>query len=206
MAYRYTALGDSLTVGTGALPGSGFVPLYRSMAQRALQERIILHNYGVNGLTSGELLSQLNSSTLLESGVSQASFITVSIGGNDLLRMARSGMQRDAGGDLELTKRNVRRIVNTLLQIKRGSREPFFIRILGLYNPLPRYPQAQHWVGQYNRFLSTMNAGVIRAVQIQDSFAGQERRLLSLDGIHPNGRGYRVIAAQLNQAGYYPLR
>jgi lysophospholipase L1-like esterase len=52
MSYQYTAIGDSLTTGFGALPGNGFVPAYRRMAEERLRSHVVSTNLGVNGMTT----------------------------------------------------------------------------------------------------------------------------------------------------------
>lgn len=59
MSYEYTAIGDSLTTGFGALPGNGFVPVYRRMAEGRLRSNVASTNLGVNGLTTSELEQRL---------------------------------------------------------------------------------------------------------------------------------------------------
>ena len=46
LVYHYTAVGDSLTFGFGAMPGSGFVPLYRRMAEEKLRQFVPHENLG----------------------------------------------------------------------------------------------------------------------------------------------------------------
>jgi lysophospholipase L1-like esterase len=40
---------------------------------------------------------------------------------------------------------------------------------------------------------------------VYHAFLGREKELLFLDGIHPNPKGYKVIAEQMHQLGYVPL-
>uniref|UniRef100_A0AAE9IEM7 GDSL-type esterase/lipase family protein n=1 Tax=Paenibacillus polymyxa TaxID=1406 RepID=A0AAE9IEM7_PAEPO len=158
MAYHYTAIGDSLTTGAGTLLSGGFVPIYRRMAERHLRTPVSYENLGINGLTSQELLSMVRNNPLFRSALSRAELITVTIGGNDL----RPYISALAGGSglsgssipqaLNHTKEHVRQIVHALYQIKSGQREPFIIRMVGLYNPFPGVRGREYMCASITRF------------------------------------------------------
>lgn len=90
LVYHYTAVGDSLTFGFGAMPGGGFVPLYRRMAEEKLRQFVAHENLGVNGLTSDELYDRVVQLPTYRFHLRQAQIITISIGGNDLIRAVKS--------------------------------------------------------------------------------------------------------------------
>ncbi|WP_310830951.1 GDSL-type esterase/lipase family protein [Paenibacillus pedocola] len=208
MSYQYTAIGDSLTTGFGALPGNGFVPVYRRMAEARLRTPIRLTNLGVNGLTTDGLEQRLKADYNFRLAVSDADLITISIGGNDLIKAAKAAGTRP--GDLSPLlqkalrncKRNISDIMGTLSQLKAGMPRPYIIRIVGLYNPYPQVDEATDWVRQFNRYTSGYSSRVCGFASIYSEFAGNERGLLFIDHIHPNGRGYRVIADKLDGLGY----
>ncbi|MEK5234247.1 GDSL-type esterase/lipase family protein [Paenibacillus sp. FSL L8-0470] len=208
MSIQYTAIGDSLTTGFGALPGNGFVPVYRRMAEARLRVPIELSNLGVNGLTTDGLEQRLKADYNYRLAISEAELITMSIGGNDLIKSAKAAAGRP--GDLAPVlqkalrecKRNLNDIMGTLSQLKAGMRRPYIIRIVGLYNPYPQLTEATDWVRQFNRYAAGYSSPVCRFASIYNEFAGNERGLLSIDHLHPNGRGYRVIAGKLDALGY----
>ncbi|MCE3198167.1 GDSL-type esterase/lipase family protein [Paenibacillus sonchi] len=208
MSYQYTAIGDSLTTGFGALPGNGFVPVYRRMAEGRLREPVGAMNLGINGLTTAALEQRLGSDPIFRQSIRNAEIITLSIGGNDLIKAAKAVSFRP--GDLSPAlaralrecKRNFGGIMGSLRQLKYGSRQPYIIRIVGLYNPYPQLTEATDWVRQFNAFAAGYSSGVCGFASIYHEFAGNERSLLSLDHVHPNGRGYRVIAGKLDSLGY----
>ncbi|MEK8210762.1 MULTISPECIES: GDSL-type esterase/lipase family protein [unclassified Paenibacillus] len=208
MSIQYTAIGDSLTTGFGALPGNGFVPVYRRMAEARLRVPIELSNLGVNGLTTDGLEQRLKADYNYRLAISEAELITMSIGGNDLIKSAKAAAGRP--GDLAPVlqkalrecKRNLNDIMGTLSQLKAGMRRPYIIRIVGLYNPYPQLTEATDWVRQFNRYAAGYSSPVCRFASIYNEFAGNERGLLSIDHLHPHGRGYRVIAGKLDALGY----
>ncbi|MFE4714684.1 MULTISPECIES: GDSL-type esterase/lipase family protein [Paenibacillus] len=208
MSFQYTALGDSLTTGFGALPGNGFVPVYRRTAESRLGSFVASSNLGVNGMTTAELEQRLRRSNVFRQSVREADIITISIGGNDLIRAAKSGSgpngisPRVLQKSLQECRQNFGGIMNSLGQLKAGTREPYIIRIVGLYNPYPQVEEATAWVRQFNQYASGYSSRVVGFASIYGEFAGNERGLLSIDHLHPNGRGYRVIASKLDGLGY----
>ncbi|MFM9277378.1 GDSL-type esterase/lipase family protein [Paenibacillus jiagnxiensis] len=203
--YRYTAIGDSLTAGTGALPGNGFAPLYWRSIERYSGSRVLYQNLGVNGMTCPELLRNVTSSPVYRTALAQADIITVSIGGNDLIRLARSSGGKNIRSELARLHGCLRQTLAVLYSIKSGSRSPFLIRFVGLYNPFPELPEAVWGIRSFNASLSSMSGPYCRVAHIYHEFEGRERQLLSVDRVHPNGRGYRVIAARLDRIGFAPL-
>lgn len=207
MVYRYVAIGDSLTVGTGALLGTGFVPIYRRMAEMNLRTFVSMDNLGVNGLTSGELQQMINGHPRVRQALREADMITVSIGGNDLIRTFKaSGGIPNAGKMTQVlgeTRHHVSQVMRQIRQIKGDQK--YFVRSIGLYNPYPQSTEAAYWVRQYNSYLNGAGSGNYACAQVYDKFERRERELLFWDRVHPNARGYRIIAEQLNRTGYVPF-
>lgn len=212
MGYQYTAIGDSLTTGFGALPGNGFVPVYRRLAEGRLRVPVGAVNLGINGLTTEGLEQRLRSDSVFRHSVRNADIITVSIGGNDLIKAAKSTALRPADLSpvlqraLRVCKRNFGDIMGLLWHLKARSSNPYIIRIVGLYNPYPQLTEASYWVQQFNRYAAGYSSSICGFASIYYEFAGNERSLLSLDHLHPNGKGYRVIAGKLDALGYGRLR
>lgn len=209
LVYHYTAVGDSLTFGFGAMPGSGFVPLYRRMAEEKLRQFVAHENLGVNGLTSDELYDRVIQLPTYRYHLQQAQIITISIGGNDLIRAVKSTGGRPNRELLDAAlyrcQNHVAKTVRYIRKIKTPVGKPYFIRAIGLYNPYPAWTEATEYVIRFNRHLMGLSDGYFRVADIYTQFSGREKELMSVDGLHPNGRGYRVIAEQLNRLGYKPL-
>lgn len=80
MVYNYTAIGDSLTTGFGAMPGNGFVPVYRRMSEISLRTFVAYTNLGINGLTTAELEKLVSYNPQFRQSLREADLITISIG------------------------------------------------------------------------------------------------------------------------------
>lgn len=207
MVYQYTAIGDSLTTGFGAMPGNGFVPVYRRMAEVRLRRFVAYNNLGVNGMTSSELLQRVQHNPVFRQNLQEADIVTVSIGGNDLIQAARhagpGGQDNKAlGKALQECKRNTGDLISAIYRLKSSGGRHWIMRTVGLYNPYPNLPEATEWVKAFNRFCSQRGGANYAFADTYRLFAGNERELLSLDRLHPNGRGYRIIADQLDAFGY----
>lgn len=207
MVYHYTAIGDSLTVGYGAMPGNGFVPVYRRLAEYHFQTFVAYDNLGINGLTTQGQYDLISRKLTFRKSLQQADIITLSIGGNDLIRAAKlpEVTSQHFNKALSQCKVNFGHIIKALYHIKKNSNQPYIIRVIGLYNPLPQIEEASYYIQQFNHYIERYQRRTLAVANIYPLFLGRERELLSLDHVHPNGRGYRIIADQLNRLEYKPL-
>ena len=210
MGYHYTAVGDSLTYGIGAFPGSGFVSLYRRMSEACLQQGVYCDNLGVNGLTSAGLHERIMRDHVMRESLRAADIITLSAGGNDLIRTARSAGGHPGRYELDQAmhrcQHNIHQCISEIHRLKAGGGRPYMIRAVGLYNPYPYWEEAGIYVERFNGFLGSLDGwGSFRTAFVSSRFHGREQEMLSFDGLHPNYRGHRVIAEQLCRLGYKPL-
>ncbi|AJS59284.1 GDSL-type esterase/lipase family protein [Paenibacillus sp. IHBB 10380] len=207
MVYHYTAIGDSLTVGYGALPGNGFVPVYRRLAEYHFQTFVACDNLGINGLTTQGQYDLISRNLSFRQSLQRSDIITLSIGGNDLIRAAKllGATSQHFNKALSECQANFGRIIKGLYHIKRNTNQSYIIRVIGLYNPLPQVVEASYYVQQFNQYIERYQSRTLAVANIYPLFHGRERELLSLDHVHPNSRGYRIIADQLNRLEYRPL-
>lgn len=206
----YTALGDSLTVGTGAFFSHGFVQRYAYLTEKALSRPIQVDVIAKNGMSSSELVDVIIKNPNIRSSILKANILTITIGGNDLLQANRlfqeTGNFQVFQSALQQLKNNLTTILSEISLLKSYSSTPYFVRIIGLYNPYPRLPYSQYVVEHFNRVLSsfTTNNNIVKIVNISHLF-NNKQQLLSLDRLHPNKIGYQLIAEQLVSTGYYPF-
>ncbi|OCT14328.1 hypothetical protein A8709_26245 [Paenibacillus pectinilyticus] len=198
---HYLAFGDSLTVGYGAEEGHGFVSIYRQWLESMFHEPVSLQHAGTNGATTGELLETIESDPQIRKAIQEATLITITAGGNDLIQAAIPFFY---DGDNSILKKalhtyesNYKKLIHEIKKLRKGIHAPYLIAIIGLYNPLPQIPDAAYWVQRFNLFLRKLEQPHIQIVQVYDAFVGQAARFISEDAIHPNQLGYEKLADQL---------
>jgi lysophospholipase L1-like esterase len=204
----YVALGNSLTAGIGAGFSPGFVQRYHQFAKQMLNKRIYLQVIARPGATTEDILKMIQHPSI-KRAIRQASIITLSAGGNDLIQAARvyfrTNEQRVLEEALHRCRENMANILKEIGQIKSDFDAPFIIRLVDLYNPLPDLELADKWVRLFNQHLGSFTNGQIAITNVYSAFKGKEDQFLSSDRLHPNPEGYQIIAEELNRLGYSPL-
>jgi len=91
--FQMTALGDSIAYGSKVAKNFGYVDLfYNSLKEEAENDQSTLLNLGKPGKNSSELLADLKTDKATIDAVLKADIITISIGGNNLLRPVKTGI------------------------------------------------------------------------------------------------------------------
>lgn len=207
----YTAIGDSLTVGTRSMNAPGFVEQYTGLTENTFRQPVLTTKFAKKGATTGDILWHLNGLGVGRA-INDANIITITAGGNDLLnagkQFLRDRNQQHFVYAINSGIQNYAQILNTIYSIKQGSdqQNPYIIKMINLYNPLPNIPEGEQWIGAFNAQLQTFaKPPQCEVVNIHDLFAGRQQQLLSWDHVHPNPLGYEVIAKAIYSTGYGPL-
>ena len=168
-----TVLGDSITSGYG-LPASQALPVQLRTALGRMKLDAEVRNAGISGDTTAGGLARVDRSVRSDTDV-----CVVALGANDLLR----------GVDPRRTQANLNAIVNRLKArhidvVIAAGKVPFGLS------------------GQYVRSFDAVFANVARINHVPlapDLLAGIESNagLKQADGLHPNARGVKLIAARL---------
>lgn len=206
----YVALGDSLTVGVGSHFHPGFVPRYQRMIEEHLKRRVFVQMYARPGATTGDILTFMANPQVIYD-LNRATIITLSAGGNDLIQAAESYLKtkekKVLQEALQTAKKNVAAIMKEIKELKAKTGTPYMIRILDLYNPMPKVAIVDKWVRLFNSQLRKGCAqGNLAVTNLYRAFKGKEEALLSIDKIHPNQKGYQVISEELNKLGYASIQ
>ena len=127
------SLGDSLTRGTGDITGKGYVGRVQRRDETVYGDQVTAVNLGVNGQTSADLAKQTRQREVRQL-LKRATWITVTVGGNDLFRSSGGPEQVDRVAidkGRALYRRNLSRLLKEIREL--NSEAPVFI--YGLYNP-----------------------------------------------------------------------
>lgn len=205
----YVSLGDSLAVGVGSSDPDrqGYAPLLRDQFSRDTGREVRLIQLGVSGETSASFVggypdketSQLaRAEETLEKN--PGATVTLSIGGNDLLRTADANDTARRGA-ISRYGQNLDRALKTL---KSASRPAPRISVLALYNPAPG-SFTDEWSGQLNdetRAIAHKNEVAVAAGD--RAFEGHESEyshyVRNPPDIHPTDRGYEALARAFAEA------
>jgi lysophospholipase L1-like esterase len=204
--WDYVALGDSLAAGVGAR--RGYVPRYAEHLQSDTGVRLRVINLGVSGQTSSQLLHSIRNDPEMRKALGGAEIVTLNIGLNDLGQARSSYESGTCGGPQneaclrEVVKRveqNWDAIIEEISSLR--STENTIIRTVGLgYTPRTEGSPGPY-LGRVARDIASAAAdGGIPYVEVRLEDEG-----MSADGLHPNDKGYRLIANRLRSLGYEPL-
>jgi lysophospholipase L1-like esterase len=208
---RYTALGDSITVGVGSasLHYKGYVPRYKEFTEIALGVRLKTRNFAHSGDTTEQILKKVMKKEVFKR-VLRSDIITITAGGNDLIQAAKvffKTYEEDALFEaLAGCKANMTKLLCAIAEEKDRQNEPYIVRICNLYNPYSEVESAVKWVGLFNEHLKSFcRFPNVKIADLYSAFLGREKELLWWDSIHPNSRGYQAIAVALYELGYDEL-
>ncbi|MEL4012004.1 spore gernimation protein [Bacillus velezensis] len=210
MGLVYTALGDSLTTGRGSGPFSaGFVQRFGRMMAEDLQTRTDVSIFAKSGLETVEILG-LMSLPYIQRRIQAADMITITGCGNDLIDSVQAYQQTsDASVFTSVSSHcheNFEKMIAKIAALKGPHPSPYEIRVFNLYNPFPGISIAEKWISSYNAHLSTLaSAPHVKIADVHSAFKGKMNEYLSHDRVHPNSKGYEVMACVLRGLGYGSL-
>jgi len=201
----YVSLGDSLAVGVGASePERGsYAPLYRSRLETETGRRTRLVQLGVSGETSESFLRGGDGRPSQLARAREAlrrnpgAVVTLSLGGNDLLRVVNSPDATRERAVLRYTE-NLDRI---LRELSRASDPAPRVVVLTLYNPAPG-PTTEPWVRRLNAGIrAAARANGAAVAPVDREFRGREGEYARpYEDIHPTDAGYRALARAIARA------
>jgi Lysophospholipase L1 and related esterases len=203
----YTAIGDSLTVGVGStLFQPNFVSLYQQDLEYVFRTPVSKLVFAKNGATTADILVTLSRPDVIR-GIQEADIITLTGGGNDLLRAGKTWVKT---GNREIVAEaikdcltNMNQIVAALIRLHSGKDKVPLIRVLNLYNPFYQIPESYSWLESYNHELNRLERyPTVRVADVCRAFNSYEPYLLSIDHTHPNPAGYRVLTQTVSRLGF----
>ncbi|WCJ51738.1 GDSL-type esterase/lipase family protein [Lentilactobacillus buchneri] len=150
-AVKLTAVGDSLTQGVGDPTNKGgYTHLIR---QKVIQKNPNVHlstaNYGISGETTNQINHRVVYSKRLQHSIREADVITITTGGNDLLKFLKANvvglnkhqLNQKLTSYCQTYQARVTRLFRNIRHLNR--RAPIFV--FGIYNPVYVYfPQVNY--------------------------------------------------------------
>ncbi|MGT2784792.1 SGNH/GDSL hydrolase family protein [Streptococcus merionis] len=220
--FHYVALGDSLTEGVGDSTGQGgFVPLVASNLSLQYGYDVQVENYGVAGNTSNQILKRLTEDIHLQEHLAQADLLTLTVGGNDVMRVIRQNLANLTVDTFEKPAQEYSQRLRDIITQARAENPDLPIYVLGIYNPFylnfPEITEMQTVIDNWNSVTEQTLASIDRAyfVPINDrlyrGIDGQEGitenangqsvvvndALFEGDHFHPNNIGYQIMQAAI---------
>lgn len=194
------ALGDSLTRGTGDDSGKGYIGYLVDELEDKSKEKITIHNYGVKGYRSNQLLDQLKQGEI-QRKIKDADYILITIGGNDLFQSGQTFLQMDEK-QIAQAKESYLNNLESILKELRTINDTAVIFHIGLYNPFIDLNDSElttkivrDWNYDTNQLLDQNERAVY--VPTFDLFQLSVNDYLYTDKFHPNAEGYKLIAERV---------
>ncbi|MDP4182445.1 MAG: GDSL-type esterase/lipase family protein [Bacillota bacterium] len=199
---RLLILGDSIANGTGDESSKGIDGNLKELLKNQTSKDIVLDNAAIDGLKYNDLLKQLNEKKL-DSYISNADYIIISIGGNDIREMLTvDELSRE---DIFSQKQEgfVKGLKEVISYIRKNNQNSMIV-FLGLYNPTKDddTPDNMKMLKSWNNSAQTVIDDDSRAVFIPtyDIFKFNTDKFISPDRLHPNSFGYQAIAYLIEKA------
>lgn len=200
------SVGDSLTQGVGDSTGQGgYLPYLHTMLKKnkGIKE-VSIHNYGVKGNRTTQLLKRLKSPEM-KPMLQKADLVILTIGGNDIMKVVRDHFDNlklsDFITEKEMYRNHLTQIMETIVEQNPNTA----IVLVGMYNPFSKWfsdiKEMDDIVSEWNKAGQSVVVKYPNAyfVEIDDIFLNTNEDLLYTDHFHPNDKGYKLIAQRLNR-------
>lgn len=195
-----TAIGDSLTRGTGDTAGKGYAGYTADEVKKKTKKAVLLQNNGIKGLTSSGLLEQIKQPQIKRE-LRDADIILLTIGGNDLFAGGEALGHLDTAYIEKLEKPYLVHLKQIYAGIRAVNKTATVYHV-GLYNPFIDLSQAKTTsaiVRKWNFDSASVAADFPKVVYVPtfDLFELNVNDYLYSDKFHPNMAGYQLIGERV---------
>jgi lysophospholipase L1-like esterase len=196
--FNHLVLGDSVAQGRGSDEG-GFAQKVNSNLQSLTTKTFVLENQGVSGATSQGLLNQLQIAAVQES-VKKADIISINIGGNDLVQIAKQEGPLKAIQSYDEVKSSYEQNLGDIFKLIRAHNPDAILVLNELYNVVKSeknyYPATEKLLNDWNliAYETALSHKPAIVVPVSDALQTEDMEKWLYDSIHPNDVGYARIA------------
>lgn len=193
----YVALGDSLTEGVGdELNQQGYVGrLSDQMLGWEGVKYVEVENTAKKGRRTDQLLAQLESGKIDEQ-LKKADFITLTMGGNDLMKIVRRDLLNLNKEAFDTERIEFQKRYGKIMELIRKQNKSAPIILISVYNPLSIFTKEKsdlntimyEWNTDIQDFADADKNACF--VNVEDLFDSNENMVYHTDFFHPNARGY----------------
>lgn len=191
-------LGDSLTVGIGdEEKKNGYAGRFAADMKNEMNgvKEVTLIETAKKGRRSDELITQIKNGDIDEQ-LKTAEFITLTIGGNDLMKVMRENITALQKSNFDEERPEFEKRYAEVFKLIREKNETAPIVAIGVYNPLTVYTKDSsqfkeiiaEWNGDMKKIVEADKHAVF--VSVEDSFISNKEEVYSEDYFHPNAKGY----------------
>lgn len=198
---RIVALGDSITYGTGDPEKKGYIHRLQSLLVEEKNVHARIYNYAVPKYTTEDILAQLNDKEKLQQ-IRKADRLILFVGTNDLRRSASYQFQQLNLKEIHNGKKVYLKNLQHILEIVRMENNDAPIYVLGLFHPYVQYEnekEIQLMIEDWNNDIEDTIGSFKRThfVPTIDLFLEKRKADYFSDSLHPNPKGYKLIADRL---------
>lgn len=222
---RFVAIGDSLTEGIGDETGrGGYVPLVAATLEETFDlGNTEIENFGVAGDRSTQILKRIKEQKEIQKNLTSAELITVTVGGNDLMKVIQNNILGLTAKKFEKPARKYQENLVELFAEIRKYNPTAPIYVLGIYNPyyiyFPEITEMQGIVDDWNAhteevvdgedqmYFIPINDLIYQGIFDVEDITGideigsadslndlRNNAIYEGDNFHPNYNGYQLIA------------
>lgn len=193
------AFGDSLTYGYGDETEEGYIGRLQSKLDRTFPEKnYTITNHGVYGFKSSDVLQQMLKPEVAQD-IKNADMFIVYIGTNDLLKSNGGDLYPLHHEKLVEAKDIYEDKLNGILETLETANSDAPVILLGLYNPYPDGDQIEKYIDHWNNSIRKKAAEDknITYISTNELFKRKNKKQYFADSLHPNGKGYEMIADRI---------
>ncbi len=212
---RYIALGDSIAAGVNSYGAIdyGYTDYIEDYLLRNDRLGFYTNSFAESGYTTRDVMNDINDNKVVEvdgkkvylkEALRESDLVTLTIGANDFFKEISLDAVKDLVTDMEKTKKEADNIAievkNTIILIKKYAKNK--IVVTGYYNPFPRLLMFKDNLDEVIKYFNYSLEEIceelgVYYVDIFDKFDGNKDVLPNPFNIHPNKKGYEIIANEI---------